>query len=91
MDSPSSTTSWRDEASPYNIYRLLLLTLAHLMLQINRFILAIVARPVAQELRFGDKACLANRSHAAEIINGTAADELCRTTENVSELYTLIF
>ena len=83
MDPPLSNPSWREEVSPYNVYRLLLLTLANLMLQINRFILAIVAKPVAQELQFGDKACLANQSFASEIINGTDAEELCRNTGNV--------
>lgn len=90
MESASSRASWRNEASPYTVYRLLLLTLAHLMLQINRFILAIVAKPVAQELQFGDKACLANQSTASEIINGTEADELCRNTKNVSTCLSLV-
>lgn len=90
MDPPLSNPSWREEVSPYNVYRLLLLTLANLMLQINRFILAIVAKPVAQELQFGDKACLANQSFASELINGTDAEELCRNTGNVSTCLSLI-
>ena len=77
-------STWRSEATPNTLYRLLLLTLAHLMLQINRFILAIVAKPVAQELKFGDKACMANGSMTDSMVNGTEVDELCRAAENVS-------
>ena len=84
---PSAGSSWRKEATPYNLYRLLLLTLAHLMLQINRFILAIVAKPVAQDLKFGDKACMVNTSlTAADNVNGSDASDLCRRAENVCVL-----
>jgi len=83
-------SSWRSEATPSTLYRLVLLTLAHLMLQINRFILAIVAKPVAQELKFGDKACMANESMAASTINGTEIDELCRAAENVAACRSLM-
>ena len=44
----------------YTIYCLFILMLCNLLLQIDRFILAIVAKPVAQTLQFGDKACMLN-------------------------------
>ena len=49
----------------YTIYCLTILMLCNLLLQIARFILAIVARPLAQELQFGDKTCMLNQSYYA--------------------------
>ena len=46
----------------YTIYCLTILMLCNLLLQIDRFILAIVAKPVAQTLQFGDKVCMLNRT-----------------------------
>ena len=48
--------------TPYTVYCLLILSLCNLLLQIDRFILAIVAKPVAQALQFGDKICMVNNT-----------------------------
>ena len=42
----------------YTAYCLFILMLCNLLLQIDRFILAIVAKPMAQSLKFGDKICM---------------------------------
>ncbi|XP_037076088.1 protein spinster homolog 1-like isoform X2 [Pollicipes pollicipes] len=47
-------------SSGYSLYVLLLLLLAYLLNQLDRYMLAIVARPSAQEIEFGDLGCQLN-------------------------------
>lgn len=47
-------------SSGYSLYVLLLLLLTYLLNQLDRYMLAIVARPSAQEIGFGDRGCLLN-------------------------------
>ena len=57
-------------ASGYSLYVLLLLLLTYLLNQLDRYMLAVVARPSAQEIHFGDQGCL---------LNGTAKSALQET------------
>ena len=47
-------------ASGYSLYVLLLLLLTYLLNQLDRYMLAVVARPSAQEIHFGDQGCVLN-------------------------------
>ncbi|XP_043210577.1 protein spinster homolog 1-like [Amphibalanus amphitrite] len=57
--------------SPYSLYVLLLLMAAYLLSKMDRYMLAVVARPSAQEIHFGDRGCLLNVSAESSL---TAAD-----------------
>ena len=47
-------------SSGYSLYVLALLTLTNLLNQLDRYMLAVVARPSAQDIHFGDQGCLLN-------------------------------
>ena len=47
----------------YPLYVLFMLLAAYLLNQLDRYTLAIVAKPVAQHLKFGDQACMADSSN----------------------------
>ncbi|KAK0066290.1 MFS-type efflux pump [Biomphalaria pfeifferi] len=68
---------WWQEVRPYNVYVLLLLLLAYLLNQLDRYMLPVTVLPVAQEIKFGDKGCFRNASvHSNSSIkcNGTDHD-----------------
>lgn len=44
----------------YSIYVLILLTITYMVNQLDKFSLAVVAKPIAQELHYGNKACAVN-------------------------------
>ncbi|XP_007898355.2 protein spinster homolog 1 [Callorhinchus milii] len=50
------------QTGAYPIYVLSLLLLTYLLNQLDRYVLAIVAQPLAQDLHFGDRSCLQNGS-----------------------------
>lgn len=47
----------------YAVYVLLVLLVAFLLDQMARYTLGVVAQPVAQTLKYGDKSCMANTSN----------------------------
>ncbi|XP_005094596.1 protein spinster homolog 1 isoform X2 [Aplysia californica] len=53
---------WWRHVRPYSLYVLLVLLLAYLFNQLDRYMLAITITPLAQEVQFGDKACFVNKS-----------------------------
>ena len=57
-------------SSGYSLYVLLLLLLAYLLNQLDRYMLAIVARPSAQEIEFGDQGCLLNDTAKSTFVDG---------------------
>ena len=57
-------------SSGYSLYVLLLLLLTYLLNQLDRYMLAIVARPSAQEIEFGDKGCLLNETAKTTLEDG---------------------
>ena len=54
-----------EKVRPYSFWVLLLLLLAYLFNQLDRYMLAITISDVAQELKFGDKGCMKNKSVSA--------------------------
>jgi hypothetical protein len=47
------------KATPYSIYVLLILLVTYLLNQLCRYTLPIVAKEMAQDIHFGDRACMA--------------------------------
>lgn len=45
----------------YAIYILILLTCTYMVNQLDKFSLAVVAKPIAQELRYGNQRCVVNK------------------------------
>ena len=58
------------QAGAYPLFVLLLLLLAYLLNQLDRYMLAIVTKPMAQELHYGDQACMSNTSYSPELLKG---------------------
>ena len=44
----------------YSIYILILLTITYMVNQLDKFSLSVVAKPIAQELHYGNRACAVN-------------------------------
>lgn len=55
-------TPWWHNIRPYSCYVLLMLLLAYLLNQLDRYMLSITIKPLSQELKFGDKGCMVNES-----------------------------
>lgn len=56
----------------YPMYALVLLLLAYLLNQLDRYMLAITTKPLAQEIHYGDLACMKNSSyHSKSEVNVT--------------------
>ena len=53
-------------AGCYNIYVLLLLLLAYLLNQLDRYTLPIVTKPMAQDVHYGDIVCMTNSSFTSD-------------------------
>ncbi|XP_032786983.2 MFS-type efflux pump MSMEG_3705 isoform X2 [Daphnia magna] len=49
----------------YSIYVLLLFLITYLLNQLDRYMLAIVTKPLAQEIHYGDQGCMTNTSAAS--------------------------
>jgi len=45
---------------PYNVYVLILLLLTYLLNQLDRYMLAITTKSIAQEIHYGEKSCMIN-------------------------------
>ncbi|KAL4218887.1 hypothetical protein ACF0H5_021475 [Mactra antiquata] len=63
----------------YQVYALVLFLLTYLLNQLDRYMLAITIKPMAQELQFGDKGCLLNGNYTENDIGSTKCNAL---TEN---------
>ena len=68
----------------YSIYVLFILLLTYLLNQLDRYMLGIVTKPMAQELHYGDMACMKNDS-----FGGTASQFQCNATERPELVHTL--
>ncbi|XP_043236262.1 MFS-type efflux pump MSMEG_3705-like [Amphibalanus amphitrite] len=53
---------------PYSLYLLAILLATYLLSQINQYVMAVVARPMAQEIKFGERSCFVNET----ICNGAS-------------------
>ena len=56
------------KAGLYAMYVLLLLLLAYLLNQLDRYCLAICTEPMAQEIGYGDQSCLALKNVSKEVL-----------------------
>ena len=50
------------QAEKYSLYVLACLLAAYLLNQLDRYALAVTSMPMAQDIRFGDKGCVNNKS-----------------------------
>ncbi|KAK3087414.1 hypothetical protein FSP39_005573, partial [Pinctada imbricata] len=78
---------WYKTITPYNVYVLLLLLLTYLLNQLDRYMLAITAKSMAQEIHFGDKACMVDPSFSSADTggvkcNGTTAESCVAILNN---------
>lgn len=58
------------DAGVYPLYVLLLLLVTYLLNQLDRYALAICAKPMAQEIHFGDKGCMALTDTSSKVCKG---------------------
>ena len=72
----------------YAIYVLILLLLAYLLNQLDRYILSVVTKPMAQEVQYGDMQCMANASHGQ--IYNTTEDDLCNATSSARYVHVCV-
>ncbi|XP_046379348.2 MFS-type efflux pump MSMEG_3705-like [Haliotis rufescens] len=61
---------WWKDVRPYSMYVLVLVLLAYLLNQLDRYMLAITAKPMAQEIRYGDQACMVNTTFTTAAVVG---------------------
>ncbi|XP_064420414.1 D-galactonate transporter [Latimeria chalumnae] len=73
-------------AGCYPVYVLCLLLIIYLLNQLDRYILAIVILPLAQEIHFGDQSCLWNESvpQGSLKCNNISAEKLCWSQLNAN-------
>ena len=62
------------QAGAYPLYVLLLLLLTYLLNQLDRYMLAIVTKPMAQEIGYGDKVCMTNSSYGGQALKGVTCN-----------------
>ena len=55
----------------YAVYILLLLTSTYMVNQLDKFSLSVLAKPIAQELHYGDQECIVNKDVKAHYNNLT--------------------
>ncbi|XP_061169687.1 MFS-type efflux pump MSMEG_3705-like [Saccostrea echinata] len=78
---------WYRTLTPYKLYVLFLLLLTYLLNQLDRYMLAITSKSMAQEIHFGDKACMKNTSFSDNAFKGVkcgdiSTEALCRNATN---------
>jgi len=62
---PRTAGRWEGEREPtgaYRVYVLALLSTTYLLNQLDRFMLSVVTRPMAQDIHYGDLGCVVNNS-----------------------------
>ena len=70
------------KAGLYAMYVLLLLLMAYLLNQLDRYCLAICTEPMAQEIGYGDKSCLALTNVSKDILPDIST---CTSINNSTE------
>ncbi|XP_022326868.2 MFS-type efflux pump MSMEG_3705-like isoform X1 [Crassostrea virginica] len=78
---------WYRTLTPYKLYVLLILLVTYLLNQLDRYMLAISSKAMAQEIHFGDKACMKNSSVSDSALGGIKCEKLtseysCRNATN---------
>lgn len=66
------------KAMVYSIYVLILLLIAYLLNQLDRYMISICTKPMAQDIHYGTQACMKNSSYtsAGGVNCTTSIDEL---------------
>ena len=67
---------WYRTLTPYKLYVLLILLVTYLLNQLDRYMLAISSKAMAQEIHFGDKACMKNSSVLDSALGGIKCEKL---------------
>ncbi|XP_043201897.1 MFS-type efflux pump MSMEG_3705-like [Amphibalanus amphitrite] len=67
-------------SSGYSLYVLALLLVVYLLNQLDRYMLAVVARPSAQDIHFGDQGCLLNDTVSSTLEETNCSNCTDRTT-----------
>ena len=75
------------KASPYSIFVLIILLLAYLVNQFDRYALAIVSKPMAQEIHFGDKSCMLRNNVSASYSKDCANRNITVYRKNTKKPY----
>ena len=60
----------------YAVYVLLLLTCTYMVNQLDKFSLSVVAKPIAQELHYGNQECIVDKDVKAHYIANLTNDQL---------------
>ncbi|XP_050414954.1 protein spinster homolog 1 [Patella vulgata] len=77
---PKQNIPWYKEVKCYSVYVLLILLLTYLLNQLDRYMLAITVKPMAQEIHFGDLGCMVNETYPSDVTKGASCK--ANTTEN---------
>ncbi|XP_060069712.1 protein spinster homolog 1-like isoform X2 [Ylistrum balloti] len=78
---------WWTTITPYKVFVLVLLLLAFLLNQLDRFMLAITNKSIAQDIQYGDKGCMINSSFTKAEVHGIKCENIqsqsnCTSTMN---------
>lgn len=77
---------WWTTITPYKVFVLVLLLLAFLLNQLDRFMLAITNKSIAQDIQYGDKGCMDNTTFTKAEIQGIECIEIKSETNCTSTL-----
>lgn len=77
---------WYRTLTPYKLYVLLILLVTYLLNQLDRYMLAISSKAMAQEIHFGDKACMKNTSAQDSDFNGLKCETFSSADRYISIL-----
>ncbi|XP_021341763.1 uncharacterized protein LOC110442462 isoform X2 [Mizuhopecten yessoensis] len=77
---------WWTTITPYKVFVLVLLLLAFLLNQLDRFMLAITNRSIAQEIHYGDKGCMANTTFTKAELEGIKCENIISQSNCTSTL-----
>ncbi|XP_033729756.1 LOW QUALITY PROTEIN: MFS-type efflux pump MSMEG_3705-like [Pecten maximus] len=75
---------WWTTITPYKVFVLVLLLLAFLLNQLDRFMLAITNKSIAQDIKYGDKGCMANTTFTKAELQGIKCEEIISETNCTS-------
>lgn len=64
------------QVGPYQFYVLLIFLITYLLNQLDRYMLPITVKPMAQELHFGDKGCMIMSNYTESDLGSVKCDAL---------------
>lgn len=81
----SSLPAFLKSSKPYALYVLFMLMLVYLFNQMDRFVLGIASRSIAEELDFAHFGCFPNSSAAEELPDNASCVGACMNIKNETE------